>query len=69
MSIGLSELFVIAIVIAIVIRPEDWPQVVRKLGYWYGKAQKLIHDLNTSIQAMAEPMDDEKDEDVRIPRK
>lgn len=62
MSIGLSELIVIAVVVAIVIRPDDWPKLVKKFGYWYGRFQKWNEELNSSIRAMGEIDQDSEDE-------
>ena len=67
MSIGISELLVIAVVVAILIRPNDWPKVVRKLGYWYGRIQKWNEDLSAGVRAMGDN-EPEPDNDDRVER-
>ncbi|OVE77758.1 hypothetical protein BVX99_01675 [bacterium F16] len=39
-EISIGEFLLFTIIALIVIRPDDWPKVLRKVGYYYGQ----IHD-------------------------
>jgi Sec-independent protein translocase protein TatA len=42
-GIGGLELVLIFVVLVVVVRPEDLPAVLRKLGEWYGELQRVYY--------------------------
>ena len=48
-GIGGFELILIFIVLVVVVRPEDLPNVLRKLGEWYGQLQRMYYALLDEI--------------------
>ena len=36
-EISIGEFLLFTIIALVIIRPEDWPKVLRKVGYYYGK--------------------------------
>jgi Tat protein translocase TatB subunit len=42
-GIGGLELMLVFVVLLVVVRPEDLPGVVRKLGEWYGQLQRMYY--------------------------
>jgi Sec-independent protein translocase protein TatA len=42
-GIGGLELVLIFVVLLIIVRPEDLPGVLRKLGEWYGQMQRVYY--------------------------
>jgi len=51
-SVGAQELLLIAIVLVVVVKPEDIPGLVRQLGYWYGRCQRWVYILRNEIESM-----------------
>lgn len=48
--IGISELIIIALAIIVILRPEDWPKLVYKLGQWYQNWQHTYANVMNDIQ-------------------
>jgi sec-independent protein translocase protein TatB len=44
-GIGLSEIFLVVLILIIIIRPDDMPQFLRTLGKFYGKAKKTYKEI------------------------
>ena len=49
-DIGFSELLVIAIVALVVIGPERLPKVARTLGHLFGRFQRYVADVKSSVE-------------------
>ncbi len=67
-GIGLSEIIIVALVMVVVIKPEDLPKVFRRLGKWYGSVRKTYLELVSIKDAFLKEIDAAvpKDEDLRI---
>jgi Tat protein translocase TatB subunit len=48
-GIGGLELVLIFVVLLVVVRPEDLPMVLRKLGEWYGQLQRMYYAILDEI--------------------
>lgn len=48
-GIGWAELLVIALVIVLVVKPEQLPEVAKSLGRFYGQLQRLIYESRTAL--------------------
>lgn len=48
-GIGWAELLVIALVIVLVVKPEQLPEVAKTLGRFYGQIQRLIYESRTAL--------------------
>lgn len=49
LGIGWAELLVIALVIVLVVKPEQLPEVAKSLGRFYGQIQRLIYESRTAL--------------------
>jgi Sec-independent protein translocase protein TatA len=45
LNIGPIELLLIVALVVIIIRPRDWPRVMRQLGRWFGRLQKWYEQI------------------------
>ncbi|MEQ8640921.1 MAG: Sec-independent protein translocase protein TatB [Alphaproteobacteria bacterium] len=54
LDLGWAELAVIAIIAIIVIGPRELPRAFKTMGYWSGKARRVMRDFQNSINDMAE---------------
>ena len=53
-AIGWAELLVIAVVMVVVVKPEQMPEVARTLGRAYGKLQRLIFESRQILEKEAD---------------
>ena len=53
-----SEWGVIAIVLIIFLKPEDWPNFLRKMGRLYGQLRKMMRDFEDHVKVFS--YDDEE---------
>ncbi len=56
-GIGLSEIIIVALVMVVVIKPEDLPKVFRRLGKWYGSVRKTYLELVSIKDAFLKEID------------
>jgi len=54
LDLGWAELALIAVIGIIVIGPRELPRALKTLGYWSGKARRVMRDFQSSINDMAE---------------
>ena len=48
-DVGFSEVVIIAIIALVILGPERLPKVARTLGFWVGKARRMVADVKTDI--------------------
>lgn len=74
LGLDFKELLIVAIGALILVKPDDWPRVVRRLGQWYGwmhenmlrfraEARAACHQMQVS----AEDPDETAADDTRPP--
>lgn len=49
-GIGWAELLVIALVLVVVVKPEQLPEVARTLGRLYGQLQRLLYESRLTLE-------------------
>ncbi|MSP83976.1 MAG: twin-arginine translocase subunit TatB [Alphaproteobacteria bacterium] len=52
-GISWGEMAVISVIALVVIGPKDLPRILRAIGHWTGKAQKLANEFRRSLDQMA----------------
>jgi sec-independent protein translocase protein TatB len=52
-GISWSEMAVISVIALIVIGPKDLPRILRAIGHWTGKAQRMAAEFRRSLDQMA----------------
>ena len=60
LSIGLTEIILIALVAILVVGPERLPKVMRQLGRWYGQLRRAADDLRRAFVLEADRQDAEE---------
>lgn len=60
LSIGFTEIIVIAAVAILVVGPERLPKVMRQLGRWYGQLRRAADDLRRAFVLEADRQDAEE---------
>lgn len=60
LSIGLSEILIIAVVAILVVGPERLPKVMRQLGRWYGQLRRSADELRRAFVLEADRQDAEE---------
>jgi sec-independent protein translocase protein TatB len=53
LGISWSEMAVISVIALIVIGPKDLPRILRAVGHWTGKAQRMAAEFRRSLDQMA----------------
>lgn len=53
-GIGFMEIIIIAIAAIVIIKPNDWPALIRKMGRLYGKFQRLYYTFMNYIQELSD---------------
>ena len=48
-DVGFSEVVIIAIIALVILGPERLPKVERTLGFWVGKARRMVADVKSDI--------------------
>ena len=48
-EVGFSEVVIIAIIALVILGPERLPKVARTLGFWVGKARRMVADVKSDI--------------------
>ena len=48
-DVGFSEVVIIAIIALVILGPERLPKVARTLGFWVGKARRMVSDVKSDI--------------------
>ena len=48
-DVGFSEVVIIAIIALVILGPERLPKVARTVGFWVGKARRMVADVKTDI--------------------
>ena len=48
-DVGFSEVVIIAIIALVILGPERLPKVARTIGFWVGKARRMVADVKTDI--------------------
>ena len=48
-DVGFSEVVIIAIIALVILGPERLPKVARTLGFWVGKARRMVADVKSDI--------------------
>ena len=59
LSIGLSEILLIAVVAIVIVGPERLPHVMRELGRWYGQLRRAADELRRAFVLEADRQDAE----------
>ena len=59
LSIGITEIVIIALVAILVVGPERLPKVMRQLGRWYGQLRRAADDLRRAFVLEADRQDAE----------
>ena len=49
LDVGFSEVVIIAIIALVILGPERLPKVARTLGFWVGKARRMVADVKSDI--------------------
>lgn len=49
---GFSEWCIVVLVTLVVVKPEDLPKVFKKLGEWYGKAQRFYYGITDEFKSL-----------------
>lgn len=60
LSIGLSEILLIAVVAIVIVGPERLPHVMRQLGRWYGQLRRAADELRRAFVLEADRQDAEE---------
>ena len=48
-DVGFSEVVIIAIIALVILGPERLPKVARTIGFWLGKARRMVADVKSDI--------------------
>ena len=48
-DVGFSEVVIIAIIALVILGPERLPKLARTLGFWVGKARRMVSDVKADI--------------------
>ena len=48
-DVGFSEVVMIAIIALVILGPERLPKVARTIGFWVGKARRMVADVKSDI--------------------
>ena len=48
-DVGFSEVVIIAIIALVILGPERLPKVARTIGFWVGKARRVVADVKSDI--------------------
>ena len=48
-DVGFSEVVIIAIIALVILGPERLPKVARTIGFWVGKARRMVADVKSDI--------------------
>ena len=48
-DVGFSEVVIIAIIALVILGPERLPKAARTIGFWVGKARRMVADVKTDI--------------------
>ena len=48
-DVGFSEVVIIAIIALVILGPERLPKVARTLGFWVGRARRMVADVKSDI--------------------
>lgn len=48
-DIGFSELLIIGVIALIVVGPEKLPKLARTVGFWVGKAKRMISEVKADV--------------------
>jgi len=58
-GIGFSELMLLAVLVIIVVGPEELPSLLRTIGRYIGQVKRIAGDFRAQVdEAIKEPMDD-----------
>ena len=58
-GIGFSELMLLAVLVIIVVGPEELPSLLRTIGRYIGQVKRIASDFRAQVdEAIKEPMDD-----------
>lgn len=56
-GLGFAELVVLFVVLLLMVGPDKLPGVVRNIGYWMGRARKMVGDVQRDIEIEANRLD------------
>ena len=48
-DVGFSEVVIIAVIALVILGPERLPKVARTLGFWVGRARRMVADVKSDI--------------------
>ena len=57
-QIGGFEILIIVVIAILVIRPKDFPLVLRKIGNWIGSTKRYFTDIQQSVTKLDESVDE-----------
>ncbi len=57
-QIGGFEILIIVVIAILVIRPKDFPFVLRKIGSWIGSTKRYFTDIQQSVTKLDESVDE-----------
>ena len=57
-QIGGFEILIIVVIAILVIRPKDFPLVLRKIGSWIGSTKRYFTDIQQSVTKLDESVDE-----------
>ena len=60
-QIGWLEILAIVIIAILVLGPKEFPIVLKKIGYYFGKLKNTISNFQREINSVTENIDIEKD--------
>ena len=49
-DVGFSEMMLIGLIALLVLEPERLPPLVRGVGRWMGRAQRMVRDFRTQLE-------------------
>ena len=56
-QIGWFEILIIVVVAILVIRPKDFPNVLKKIGSWIGSSKKYFTNIQQEVTKLEEDVD------------
>lgn len=56
---SLSEFFIVILISILVLRPKDFPVIIKKIGEWYGKWLRIYYGFVDEINDIVHATEDE----------
>ena len=56
MHIGFSELILTSLIALIVIKPQQWPELLQQFGRWIGHCKRIYRTLQIQLHQSIDPL-------------